>query len=484
MRTKFLVSAMLCALIACDSSSSDVGANPTDNVAGQGTGGSDTAGQGGSAGQVQGGAGQAQGGAGQGGTGGQIALPIVKSELPRADGSDVSAQDRKTVINDQNTFAFSLYEQLYKDPDNTGKNIFFSPTSITLALGMTASGAQGATLDDLAKAMHFTLPKESLHPALNWFALELAKRPQQAKDFAKTAGANNVPDVTLNVTNAIWGEKTLTWNSPFLDGLAKNYGAGVFLGNFKENAENERLIINDWVSEKTEKRIQDLIPPGGVDDSSRIVLVNAINLTFPWSHPFDAKDTKPAPFTVLGGGTLSVDMMAQQKLGSYAEDDLAQSAALELFSGSLSFVVYLPKEGKFNEFESKLSTEVASLKTAEQFSLIDLKLPKFKFTTQTFSLTKAFENLGAKVPFTPDADFSLMTPSEPLFISQIFHKAMLGVDEIGVQAAAATAVSLAGSGPPPEPTTFHVDRSFLVGIRDNATGALLFLGRILDPNAL
>ena len=519
MRTIFFLGtvAALNLLTACSSDTADVGANPGDAGAGgtaagaagisQGGAGSGQAGQAqGGAGQNQGGAGGAQGGAGQagagqggaaqggagsaqggagqnqGGAGGANPIDIVKSDKPRSDGSKVSEADRSAVAEGNNAFAFDLYGQLQSDSENAGKNIFFSPISITLALGMTSAGAKGATQSELATAMHFTMPQESLQPALNSLAQDLGKRPQQAKDFAKQNGANNVPDVTLNIVNALWGEKTDAWEAPFLDVLAQNYGAGMNLGNFKQDPDTERLKINNWVAEQTEQRIKDLLAPGTLDNNTRIVLVNAINLTFPWDNPFDPKNTKPLPFAVEGAAAISIDTMEGYATTGFAEDDLGQYAAMGLFGNSLSVGFYVPKAGKFTAFEASLATEITKLRTTTVPAAVTFTVPKFKYTTPTVPLHQAFEALGVKTPFSDKSDFTGMTLSEPLHISDIYHKAMIGMDELGVQAAAATAVGLSGGGLPPDPKTLHVDRSFFVDIRDNQTGAILFFGRITNPS--
>jgi serpin B len=501
MRTFFILGtvAAMGVLAACSSDASDVGANPGDGGsagaagaglagqaqggAGQAQGGAGTA-QGG-AGTAQGGAGQAQGGAGsaQGGAAGTSPTNIVKSDKPRDDGSQVSDADRGAVASGNNAFAFDLYGKLRADAANAGKNIFFSPISISLAFGMTSAGAKGATLTELAQAMHFTLPQETLQPAFNSLSQNLAKLPQQAKDYAKNSGADNVPDVTLNIVNALWGEKTDAWQPTFLDVLAKNYGAGMNLGDFKNNADAERLVINQWVSDQTQARIKDLLTPGSLDSSTRMVLVNAINLTFPWDNPFDAKQTKPAAFTVEGGSPISIDTMHGGSDSEYAEDDLAQYSSMPLFGHSLTVDFFVPKDGKFADFEASLATEIAALHQAATPASVTLTLPKFKYTTPTVPLGDALKSLGMKTPFVSGtADFSGMTATEPLYISEVYHKAMIGMDEVGVQAAAATAIALNGGGVPPKAQTLHVDRSFFLDIRDTTTGAILFFGRIVDPS--
>lgn len=483
MRTNLFLGLALCALVtaACEEESSNVGANPSAGSGGSGVSGAagqPGAGAGGDAGS--GGTAGTAGAAGTGGTGPGLELAV--SELPRFPAEQASEADRNAVAQGNNQFAVDLYGQLRADPKQAAKNLWFSPLSISMALGMTSAGAKGATQSDLAKALRFTLPQEKLHPALNRLSLELAQRPEQAKAFAAQSGANNVPDVALTVVNSVWGERTLTWEKPFLDVLAQNYGTGVYLADYKNKAEQERLAINGWVAEKTQQRILDLLAPGTVNEMTRMVLVNAVNFTFPWDKPFDPKDTKDGSFGVVGGAPVSVPMMAQLTRGTYAEDAVAQVAAVPLFGGRLSLVTVLPKEGKFEELEGKLGEELEALQGAAQDAVLDLTYPKFRFTTESLSLRNQLKALGMKAPFEGGADFSAMSKDSQIQVSDVLHKAMVGVDEVGVEAAAATAVVLEGGAPPPTPTVFTVNRSFLLAIRDNETGVFLFLGRILDPS--
>jgi serpin B len=410
-------------------------------------------------------------------------IAVAKSDRPRADATAVPPADLTAVADGNNAFAFDLHAQLSASPDNAGKNLFFSPLSLTLALGMTSAGAKGATQSEIAQAMHFALPQDSLQPALNALSQGLAKLPTTARDHAKQDSASNDPDVALTIVNALWGEKTDSWRPDFLDVLATNYGAGMNLGDFKGNADGERLTINQWVADQTQDRIKDLLAPGSLTSDTRLVLVNAINLTFPWETPFEASRTTVAPFTVEGASTVSVPLMAQTNNGArYAEDDLAQYTTLPLYDYSLTVDLFVPKEGKFQAFEAALATETASLRAAEHGSQLSLTLPKFTYTTAPVELGPALRQLGMVTPFSSGADFSGMTTTEPLQVRAVYHKAMVDIDEIGIQAAAATAIeSIHPSDHTWPKATLHVDRSFFLGIRHIQTGALLFFGRIIDP---
>ncbi len=421
------------------------------------------------------------------GTGGSAGAPGVAGKGGSGgEGPALPLSPQQAVVAGNNAFAIDLYGQLRQDVANSGKNLLFSPLSLSLALGMTSAGAQGATLAEMSKVMHFTLPQEQLHPALHGLSAELAMRPQEARELAKKNGTP-IPDASLNLVNSIWGDQNFTWKTSFLDVLASTYKADLNKANFLANSETERLKINDWVSQQTEKRIEDLLPPEAIDKFTRFVLVNAVSLTFPWWKSFDKKATKPGSF-LTPTGTSEVPLMSGTMLpGAYAEDDLAKSGVLHLNGGGLSLVVYVPKEGKFDEFEANLATEISALKAVEKSILLNLKLPRFKYTSPSVKLTPALYKLGMKTPLDKhSADFFGMSDDPAfvenrLFIKDVFHKAMLNIDEDGLEAAAASAVIVNSSEFGPPTRDLEVDRSFFLSIRDNATGTLLFFGRILDP---
>ncbi|MBN2573742.1 MAG: serpin family protein, partial [Deltaproteobacteria bacterium] len=383
-------------------------------------------------------------------------------------------------------------QEVRRDPA-TQDNFAFSPASISLALGMAYAGAAGRTASQMKDAMRIATSTEAYFRSLNWFDQQLASRAEvalkQAQDlFSRGGSTGTAPDPAdyrLHVVNAAWGERTTTFEQPYLDTLATEFGAGIHLADFKNQPEAERLAINAWVSGETLNRINDLIPPGVIDALTRAVLVNAIHLKLPWSDPFTPSVTAPGPFAKTDGTTVSVPFMSQTARFSYAEDDTTQVVALPLSGGSIDFVVFLPKPtSSLAELEAALSparvqTLVGSLGTHS----VEIALPKFTFTTASIPLRTALMALGMTDAFGLDANFSGITKEVQLFISEVVHKAMVGVDENGVEAAAATAVVMAPTGIPTDVKKVDVNRPFFFGIYDRPTATWLFLGHVTDPSA-
>jgi serpin B len=416
---------------------------------------------------------------------------VARSDAPRDPASSVPSATLEAIVEADNAFAFDLYAKVRESAGE--KNAVMSPLSVSLALSMTYAGAQNATAQEMAKALRFDAPGLDVHAGHNALAQALATRAAEALAAAEKdaqmadSDAPSPEDFRLHVVNSVWGDGSYTWEPPFLDTLAKSYGAGVYLADFLNQYDVERLRINAWVSEETQDKIKDLLPDGSLDDNTRMVLVNAMHLKLPWQNPFRKEATAAGDFAKADGSTVSVDFMAQEESFAYFEDDRAQIVSLPLVGRKVSLVVALPKTD-LNSFEAGL--DLAYWKTAwasRESAPVSIKLPKFSFTTESIKLKEVFEGLGMVQPFDDEqADFYGMCQSPPrgerLYIAEILHKAMMAVDENGVEAAAATAVIMAGNtSVPPTPISMVVDKPFVVAIVDEPTGSLLFLGRIQDP---
>jgi serpin B len=395
---------------------------------------------------------------------------MVKSDKPRITSPDVSPADEALLIEGNSAFAFNLYQAL-REKDG---NLFYSPHSISLALAMTYAGARGETEQQMADTLHFILSQDSLHSAFNSLDIELGKRGQEAQ-------GKDGEGFRLNIVNAIWGQKDYSFLPAFLDVLAQNYGAGLRTLDFIKESENSRVTINDWVSDQTEGRIEDLIPQGAIDALTRLVLTNAIYFNAAWEYPFNEDMTAEGPFYLLDGEQVTVPMMKQTESFGYTEVEGYQAVELPYDGGELSMVIFLPEAGQFEAFEQGLQAQqvdtiIKSLRLAE----VTITMPQFEFDSD-FSLKDTLAGMGMPIAFTENADFSGMTGNRELFISDVIHKAFVSVDEKGTEAAAASAVIMTLSAMPSQLVEVTIDRPFIFLIRDIDTGAILFVGRVLNP---
>jgi serpin B len=356
-------------------------------------------------------------------------------------------------------------------------NLVFSPASISIALAMTYAGAAGTTASEMATALHFSLPPERLHPAFDALDLALTTRGEGKK------GADGGP-MRVDVVNAAWAERTFTFLPTYLDILATSYGAGINLLDFINAADASRRTINDWVASQTNDKIKDLLPEGSVDSMTRLVLTNAVYLNAAWKTPFDPTDSYDGgSFTLLDNTTVTTRMMSVELANVPAVKGTGfVAAALPYDDERLSFLLVVPDTGTFTEFEAaldqtKLDGIVASLTPQQVFA----SMPSFKIETGQ-QLARLLQGLGMTTAFTPGvADFSGMDGGLDLYISDVIHKAYISVAEKGTEAAAATGVVIKTVSMPGG-LYVTANRPFLYFLRDEPTGAILFMGRVLNPS--
>lgn len=401
---------------------------------------------------------------------------IAQSGLARDTAPNATAAEVSQLSSDNAAFGADMYKQAAAAA-GTG-DVFFSPYSISSAIAMTYAGARNATAKEMAGAMRFSLQGDRLHTAFNAVDLALAQRGQGAK-------AADGKAFRLNVVNSTFGQKGYPFEKPFLDTLARNYGAGVRLCDFETQADPSRKLINQWVSDKTETRISDLLPQGSVTSDTRMVLVNAVYFNAAWKNPFLAERTATGAFHQLDGSTGSVPMMNQTEELGYAADDFAQAVELPYDGGQVSMVVVLPR-GDFKAYESGFDgTRAEAILSSLKPRSVQLSLPKFEIKGATFSVKPALQALGMKRAFVGgEADFSgIVSPSvDALFIQDVVHQAFVKVDEKGTEAAAATAVLVGRLSAVQDPPAVVVaDHPFLFFVRDIPTGTVLFAGRVAAP---
>ena len=396
---------------------------------------------------------------------------LLKSDKERITSPDVNSSEQALLVEGNSAFAFALYQALREQE----VNLFYSPHSISVALAMTYAGARSQTAEQMAATLQFLLEQERLHPAFNWLDAELASRGEGAQ-------GKDGQGFRLNIVNAIWGQKGYGFLSTFLDVLAENYGAGLRILDFMNETEKSRLTINDWVSDQTEERIKDLIPQGVLTSGTRLVLTNAIYFNAAWEYPFDKDVTADGGFYLLDDGQVIVPMMKQTQSFGYADGEGYQAVELAYDGGELSMVILVPEAGQFQAFEEGLQAErVDAIISDLQLTGVTLTMPRFEFDSE-FSLKDTLAGMGMPIAFSGGADFSGMTGSPDLSIDAVLHKAFVSLDEAGTEAAAATAVIMIEEAPEPL-VELTIDHPFIFLICDIQTGAVLFVGRVLNPAA-
>jgi serpin B len=372
-------------------------------------------------------------------------------------------------------------------------NALLSPYSIQSALAMTYAGAAGETRTQMAKVLHYPEDETALHQSftdLQKALVEVAKSTAERAQTAKDQGGPGEPFV-LTVANRLFGQDGYEFRQPFLELVKDRYRAPLEMMDFIHNADKERLKINGWVEEQTHKRIRDLIPANGLNDETRLVLVNAIYMKAPWAETFSEGTTQPLPFQVKGNETLKVPTMRRTAHMGYAKREGYQVITVPYIGGDMQLLVLLPdaKDG-LAAMEAKVTPDILSGCAKPGTSEVELFLPRFKMEPPLFKLGKVLCSLGMAGAFDKpqgSANFDRMAPRKPndyLYISEVFHKTFLALDEKGTEAAAATAVVMMRATAfieKPKPLEVRVDRPFLFAIQHRPSGTCLFLGRVTDP---
>ncbi len=373
----------------------------------------------------------------------------------------------QTVVKGNGDFGFELYQEL----KNEKGNLFFAPYSISTALAMTYAGTRGQTEKEMSEVLHFSLRQEPLHSSFS--KLQSHLNIIQNKGYIK-----------LSIANSLWAQEGYHFLDAFFDLNKKYYGAGLNFVDFEVKTEAARKTINLWVEDRTEQKIKELIKPRMIDQLTTLVLCNAIYFKGDWLSQFDKKRTHDTDFYIAVDKTIQVSMMSQKSKFKFKDFNDFSTIELPYEGNDLSMVIFLPKEiGGLVKLEENLTNDnvkdwIKQLYNSYE-SEISVSLPKFK-TTCEFELSKVLSNMGMSSAFSlRTADFSGMTGIKDLFISKVIHKAFVDVNEEGTEAAAATAVVMEKGIS--MPLTFKADHPFVFLIRENKTGSILFIGRIIDP---
>lgn len=368
-----------------------------------------------------------------------------------------------------NAFAIDLYGEL------GAGNVFFSPNSIELALAMAFSGARGATADEMAKVLHFTAPEDA--GSLGAFAAALN---------APTAPDGKPRGYVLSEANALWVQKGQAILQQYLDLLRERFGAPPREVDFANDPAGATRAINTWVARNTNDKIKELMRAGDVTRETRLVLTNAIYFKGTWAAPFAEIQTRPEAFRTAAGQEEKPPMM--HRTGDYAifENGDLQALKLPYSGGELSMVVLLPRrpEGLPALDKSLTAASLDAWIGGAAREKVQVTLPKFTVEGR-FLLADPLKYLGMAAAFGSGADFSGITGRKDLSISEVIHQAFVAVDEEGAEAAAATAVGIRATAMVRQapPAIFRADHPFLFLIRHEASGAILFMGRLNSTGA-
>jgi serine protease inhibitor len=368
-----------------------------------------------------------------------------------------------------NAFAIDLFLRLA----NSTSNLVVSPFSIDTGLAMAYAGARGQTASQMAKVLRFPSQNASVHPGFLVLLKELNE--------------TNVTGCQLEIANSLWAQQGFPFLKPFQELLRDDYNSSlneIDLTGWPHGfdpaiAAAARKRINDWAAERTRNKITGILPPSLPSEGTRLILVNGISFKGKWAKTFEKEKTFESRFRLVSGETVPISLMHQSGDFRYAETPTLQALELPYVSNRLSMVILLPGENrKLADIEKTLSPAlIEQLRQKCKSQEVAIFLPRFKLASDV-DLKETLQQMGMGLAFDGGADFSGITPEKPFFIEAALHKACVDVDEEGTEAAAATAISFARGGPP----VFKADHPFLFLIRDNKTGIILFLGRVVDPS--
>lgn len=362
------------------------------------------------------------------------------------------------LVTASNGFAFRLLREVNRG--EAGRNVFLSPLSASLALGMTANGARGPTLD-------------AMRAALGFGQLSLSEIDRSYRGLIDLLTELD-PKVDIRLANAIWYRAGFPLESAFADTTRRYFDARVSALDFRDPASVR--TINGWVSQSTRGKIDEIID-GAIPGDVMLYLMNAIYFKGSWTDRFDPASTRDAPFTSGDGARSTVRMMSRSGRYGYARSPDYEMLDLPYGKGAFSMTVILPGPGKdADELLASLDADAWTQAIGRLApTSLEVSLPRFKLEYRK-SLSAALEALGMGLAFTPASDFTGISSADP-WIDEVLQKTFVEVSEEGTEAAAVTSVVMVTSMPP----SFRADRPFLFALRERFSGTILFIGKIEKP---
>jgi len=388
--------------------------------------------------------------------------------------SEQHYNDQVVVITDTiDDFGFDLLKIFNQDQRLIDENLFYSPTSISLAVAMVFLGSRGNTAEQIAKAF-------------KWYGHEFEDVHLALKSLQEVVLESEHDNLELKIANRIWGHSELEETAEFKENSLGFYNAHVAKVDFKENSERARKEINNWVEQNTARKIKGFLPPKAVNRDTRMALINAIYFKGTWLHEFQKEKTHHAPFYISSDleNVVEVEMMSHTTKHNYFADEENGCKIIELpYSGNdISMFIVLPNEiNGVSRLERMITTEIMStwIRSAQN-TTVKVSIPKFVLS-QHFELKDVLSELGVYDLFQPGiSDLSGLSSVESLHVSHVIHKAHINVNEQGTEAAAASGVLVQKRSIDLHPE-FHADHPFLFFVYHKSSSAVLFIGRIKKP---
>ena len=394
---------------------------------------------------------------------------VSKDGFIAADDSASTPDGIEKVMTANNQFAVDMYQQINGQPDQADDNVFFSPYSLSTAMAMLYAAAEGETKAQIQKTFYY--------PSMDTL------NPNSAALYNQFNKPN--PDYKLATVNDLWMQQGLTPNKSYVDTVQRYYGGQVTNLDFNGSPEPSRLIINKKIAQHTNQMIPELLPKGSIPSSVVAVLTNAVYFKGDWKMPFEANSTSEQPFYPLTGEPSDVKMMNMQTDFGYIEDKQVQVVQLPYKGDDLSMLVVLPKsKGKaaMQQLVRDLSADKIKKWNKDLVAQeVNLSLPKFKLA-ERYDMKGLLSDMGMPSAFQSKAKFKLFDKPLAIKVDDVYHQAVVIVDEKGTEAAAATAiVATEASAPIDQPVEFTADHPFMFIIKDNKTDAILFLGQVNKP---
>lgn len=394
-----------------------------------------------------------------------LVYTLFESDEGRKENPTIDEMEFAQWSTDNNRFALKLFRRHFNvDDDNSA----FSPFSISSALAMTYVGAAGNTKAEVAQALEFNLPEETLHAGFNRSLTELEQRNR--------AASATHPALELLINNALWPSLDGEPAKHYLDSIASHYGAGIYALNYSQEPDRSREAINTQIEQWTNGYIVDLLSADAISPATRMVITSSIYLFAPWLNSFSESSTQPRPFNNLDGATVETPIMRSTSQISYGQTDDAEFGSLPFRDGDLQMLFIIPNEDFVSYVEDFDVTRLTAGIEQMQINTGVIEIPKFKVESDV-KLSSHLQALGMQEAFTTQADFSQMGMGS-LYIDEVKHKAVIEVNEAGTTAAAATAVLILPPSIPP--TVLTINSPFIYVIYDRPTNTILFMGHIAN----